>query len=159
MPSLTPSPIAHAAIAEIIEEADNRYPNETGGVLLGWTLGGVPYIREVLGPGPDATHGATGFHPDSDWQEGAIAEAYDRSGRRLTYLGDWHTHPRGVARPSRLDRATMRAIARHAPARCPQPLMLIVAGEPRHWTPALHQRLAGVRSPASRVLERPLELA
>lgn len=142
--ALTNAHVTRNAMAVMLREADDRYPNETGGVLLGWTLNGAHYVLDAVGPGPNATHAPTGFDPDSDWQEQAIAEAYARSGRRVTYLGDWHTHPRGAPRPRRLDRATMRAIAGHEAARCPEPFMLIVAGEPGHWKPALFQRRAGI---------------
>jgi integrative and conjugative element protein (TIGR02256 family) len=152
MPTLRPAHLRASAFEELLAEADARFPNETGGVLLGWVVDGITHVRQVVGPGPAAVHGPTGFHPDSDWQEDVIALAYETSGRRVTYLGDWHTHPRGTPRPSRLDRLTMRTIARYAPARCPQPLMLIAAGEPGLWTLGVHLRLLGRRPVGSRTL-------
>lgn len=151
MPALTPVHLMAPVVGQMVSEAVARFPDETGGVMLGWTVHDATHVRHVVGPGPNARHGPTGFHPDSTWQEQVIADLYQDSGRRLSYLGDWHTHPRGVARPSRLDRATLRTIARHPPARCPQPLMLILGGEPDEWVFSMYQRLTGPHLPHRRV--------
>lgn len=45
----------------------------------------------------------------------------------IEYLGDWHTHPGGRARPSHLDKKTLGDIAAFDAARQPNPVMLIVA--------------------------------
>ena len=119
---------------------DARLPKETGGVLLGyWRAGsGEPVATHVVGPGPNAVHREHGLIPDYDYQEDEIATLYRASGRRLSYLGDWHTHPGGDSRMSRRDRACLRRIARFARARAPNPLMLILAGgDP--WTPVVRQ--------------------
>src|SRR3546814_7384631 len=72
-----------------------------------------------------------------------------RSGRRETYLGDWHTHPDGTDVLSRADKATLRRIARTPDARAPRPVMLIANGEPEQW------RIAGfVGSLAQRLFWR-----
>lgn len=113
---------------ELLVHADGAHPNETGGVLLGWRDRADTVVTHLLGPGPNAWHGKTWFHPDGQWQASRIAELYEQSGRRLSYLGDWHTHPDGVPTPSRQDRATLARISRTAEARCPSPLMLILGG-------------------------------
>ena len=110
-------------------EASRVAPRETGGVLLGWRAGQRIYITEAIGPGPHAAHGQTTFVPDADWQAERIAELYERSGRRLAYLGDWHTHPGGSPVHSEADRATLSTIAAYEPARCPRPVMGIL-GQP-----------------------------
>lgn len=115
--------------AELVAEADRCAPLETGGVLLGWRRGQHVVARHWLGPGPEARHGRTWLHPDSDWQAERIAELYEASGRRLAYLGDWHTHPGGVPSPSRRDQKTLRRIAAEPEARCPHPVMVIL-GKP-----------------------------
>lgn len=62
-----------------------------------------------------------------------MARIYEESGRRSTYLGDWHSHPDGIAAPSREDHRTARAIRKHAPTRMPRPLMLVVASDETSW--------------------------
>jgi len=125
---------------EIKREADASLPLETGGVLLGfWSPdSNEPVATHVVGPGPNGVHREDGFIPDYDFQEREIATLYEESGRRLSYLGDWHTHPGGSAHMSRRDRACLRRIARHPEARVVRPLMLVLAGgDP--WKPTIWQ--------------------
>lgn len=111
---------------EMVAEASDRGLRETGGVLLGWRNGADVVVSHVVGPGPNAQHRRTAFHPDSAWQAARIGELYEESGRRLEYLGDWHTHPGGRPWPSRRDERTLRHIAGSAEARCPDPVMVIL---------------------------------
>jgi integrative and conjugative element protein (TIGR02256 family) len=124
----------------MIDEAREREPCETGGVLLGYEAGGNDVVVcSLIGAGPEAKRRRSGFEPDGEWQEGEIARAYEQSGRIHTYLGDWHSHPDGAARPSRRDRDTARRIAKHREARAPRPLMLIVARDDEQWEVAAYR--------------------
>lgn len=127
--------LAQSALEAMVAEARRTEPLESGGVLLGWRdqTGTELVVAHVLGPGPDATHRRTKFSPDTDWQRKEIAAAYEASGRRVTYLGDWHSHPSGGAVPSRRDEKTARRIARSRSARAPQPVMLILSGKKKTW--------------------------
>jgi integrative and conjugative element protein (TIGR02256 family) len=124
-------------------EAERRYPNETGGVLLGYAA--VEDAQEMrviaqIGPGPAALHKPFRFEPDSRWQQQRIAKAYEQSGRIASYLGDWHSHPRGGRTPSSIDRDTAKKIAQFKGARVPHPLILILHGEPEAWEIAAYRR-------------------
>jgi integrative and conjugative element protein (TIGR02256 family) len=100
-------------------------PLENGGILLGWRAREDLVVIDVRGPGPLALHGRHCFLPDHQWQVAEIDRAFEESKGNLDYLGDWHTHPDGVAAMSELDCATLRRIARHVK----HPLMLILAGQ------------------------------
>jgi integrative and conjugative element protein (TIGR02256 family) len=135
--------LPHAVLEQMECEAGHRYPDESGGVLLGYrdtNNGRLIQVLEQVGPGPKAVHRAHRFEPDTAWQEMRIASAYKKSGRTAAYLGDWHSHPRGSSTPSALDRATARAIARCPEARAPHPLIVILFGEPRNWRPTAYRR-------------------
>lgn len=122
---------------ELEQEAERCDPLETGGVLLGFPDANdhrQVQVAALVGPGPHATHRRHRFDPDTTWQRERIAATYRRSGHVVTYLGDWHSHPRGSGTPSRLDRKTARRIARFPGARAPHPLMLIVSGGPESWS-------------------------
>lgn len=123
--------------ATLLREAGRSAPLETGGVLLGWRSSNHICVTTIVGPGPEAHHDKTSFDPDSEWQAAQIAQLYAASGRRLSYLGDWHTHPGATPTPSTRDHRTLRAIARHTPARCPEPIMVIL-GQPHanQWVTA-----------------------
>ncbi|MFB9047280.1 Mov34/MPN/PAD-1 family protein [Sphingobium indicum] len=105
-------------------------PVETGGVLLGWRDGSDRIVTGLVGPGPKALHGRYTFLPDHPWQIARIREAFDASEGDLDYLGDWHTHPDGVAQMSEMDCKTLSRIER----RVKSPLMMIAAGSAKDWT-------------------------
>jgi integrative and conjugative element protein (TIGR02256 family) len=132
--------LREATRTDLLSQAKQYLPNETGGLLLGYRHSRtVIVITDAIGPGPAANHRRTGFDPDSAWQTRQIALRYEAAGRRITYLGDWHTHPGGTTALSRTDRRTLRGIARHSEARCPAPIMAVLAdGEP--WTIAVWQQ-------------------
>jgi integrative and conjugative element protein (TIGR02256 family) len=128
----------------MLDAAHGKRPAETGGVLLGYEAEDEDAIvvTQLVGPGPMARHLRTLFEPDGRWQEKEVARRYEESGRRLAYLGDWHSHPDGIAKPSRKDLRTARAIGSHDEARMPRPIMLIVASDREGWRPSVF-RLAG----------------
>lgn len=123
--------LSNAAIDVMTAEAVTAAPNETGGMLLGWEndVRNETVIVDVTGPGPKARHSPSSFGPDGAWQQAELAAAYGRSGGVVTYLGDWHVHPNGGFNMSRRDRRTMAKIASDQDARCPRPLMVLLAWE------------------------------
>lgn len=136
--------LGNGIAASLLREAVEHAPLETGGVLLGWRSGEHICVTNVVGPGPSALHGKTSFVPDAEWQSQQIARLYAASGRRLAYLGDWHTHPGASTTPSARDRQTLLTIAQHPPARCPQPIMVII-GQPStdQWVASAHSIAQG----------------
>ena len=119
----------------MVAEARRRSPLETGGVLMGYWAedeSGV-VIAEIVGPGPKAVHKRASFTPDHVYQEREIERIYKESGRRVTYLGDWHSHPDGPMMLSVVDRLTQLRIGLHQTARAPRALMAVIAGG-RPWT-------------------------
>lgn len=116
-------------------EADDKIPNETGGLLFGYW---VEQFREVVvtsvvGPGPGAEHHRSRFVPDDKYQEEELARLYQQHGRLQTYLGDWHTHPVGPAYLSKLDRRTLSKIASFQSARIPCPVMVVMSRGEDDW--------------------------
>ena len=49
---------------------------------------------------------------------------------RRYYLGEWHLHPAGAARPSATDDRQMRSFANASDHHCPEPVLVIVGGAP-----------------------------
>lgn len=117
-------------------EAGDKHPLETGGVLSGyWADADQVVICSASGPGPLASHQRHRFCPDHDFQTEWIADRYHSGAGVETYLGDWHTHPGArTATPSWTDRTTLRRIARSAEARAPEPLAVILAGDGEGWS-------------------------
>ena len=122
--------ISAAVYYELLTEAERKYPDETGGILVGywvhhWT---EAVITSVIGPGPFAIHSSTDFTPDNDYQSRELEKLYFESGRLHSYIGDWHTHPLGDATLSVTDRKTLRRIAEYPEARASIPLMIVIGG-------------------------------
>jgi integrative and conjugative element protein (TIGR02256 family) len=149
--------LSSTVYAELTQEADRHAPNETGGVLIGYWAGkpAEPVILLGVGPGPKAKHSPSRFVPDYDFHEQEVARHFESSGGRLSYLGDWHSHPNAPGNLSKTDCGTLSRIARSRRARAPRPLMLILAFGPV-WEPCIwglrQRRRAGIFS--SLILER-----
>lgn len=112
---------------QMLVEGRRTFPRETGGVLMGFVGADRTIVTSVVGPGQRAIHRRRSFTPDAEWQQERVAELYERSGRRDTYLGDWHTHPGGSTRASFTDWLAAWTIARSRDARCPNPVMVVLA--------------------------------
>jgi integrative and conjugative element protein (TIGR02256 family) len=102
--------LSAAAVADLQYHAIELYPRETGGVLMGYEAAGDTVVVTVIGPGPSAHHSSTSYMPDHEYHDGEVARVYEASGRRITYLGDWHTHPKGRLYLSNIDMLTLRRI-------------------------------------------------
>jgi integrative and conjugative element protein (TIGR02256 family) len=109
-------------------EAAKYRCRETGGALFGyWTSDGNAVITAATGPGPRARHGWVSFEPDTTHCQEQLNEVYQRTTGAITYLGEWHTHPRGRPCPSTRDIATMCDVARDVQSRQARPLLWIIA--------------------------------
>ena len=129
--SLTFVPIA--VLEKVAAEADRAYPNETGGVLVGYQNGPDTVITDMLGPGPSARHRRSTFSPDHIWQSIGLTDIYFRTGD--LYLGDWHTHPDAAhGALSIIDKIALWKVIRSPAARIPDPISAIFFGTPLSWT-------------------------
>lgn len=81
-------------------------PNETGGVLLGYhdfNVGAIVLVDAL--PAPSDSHASPGsFERGTSGLTKAVQDASARTAGIVTYVGEWHSHPRGhSATPSRDD--------------------------------------------------------
>jgi len=129
--------IKESAIGSITVLAEDKYPLETGGILIGYSAGvSELVVTNIVGPGPAAVHESSSFKPDYDFHAAESARLFNASGGTAVYLGDWHTHPdSSLPIMSWKDRKTLTRIARSADARIPRPIMLIAAGRATVWRP------------------------
>jgi integrative and conjugative element protein (TIGR02256 family) len=123
-----------AALLEMLaDEARLSRPLETGGMLVGWRVGSEIVVTGMIPGGPNARHARDAFHPDGTWQQQRLEEIYRGSTRTVTFLGDWHSHPRGRPSPSQRDRETAAAVSGCREARTQQPITLIVGRRAGKW--------------------------
>jgi integrative and conjugative element protein (TIGR02256 family) len=115
-------------------DASEHAPRETGGMLVGYrSTEGDEVVTGVIIGGPRAMRRSERFVGDGEWQQARLDKVYLESGGVITYLGEWHSHPAGLLKPSRLDRRTARRIARKRAARAPRPLMIIGVTDGDGW--------------------------
>jgi integrative and conjugative element protein (TIGR02256 family) len=145
--------VSAAAVESLVQEAARAFPFETGGVLMGYQVRTEVVVSDIIGPGPNAKHSKTSYMPDHEYQDLEVARVYAESGRRTTYLGDWHTHPNGRLYLSRTDLNTLKSISAHSPARMREPVMAIVAGTVDDWRMGAWQWCSRTISPLSRAAQ------
>lgn len=128
--------MSHSALLEIVTEAGQKSPNETGGVLIGYWAKKweEAVIAQTIGPGPNAIHSPSSFSPDGEYHWEQIDDVFKATEGRLTYMGDWHSHPLSGAFLSTKDKKTLKKIAKDPASQTPHPLMLVLTrGE--SWMP------------------------
>ena len=115
----------------LAKEVEEKFPKETGGILVGYISNSDYVITHIIGPGPQAVHTADKFIPDHDFQCEEIAKHYKHTEGSETYLGDWHSHPNAPAYLSNQDKSTFRKIAQFKEAKISKPIMMILGTEPQ----------------------------
>ena len=123
------------ARAEVRRGARIRGPKiETGGMLLGAfdDATGIVYVDKITGPPPDSYLAETYFHHGVEGTQERVTSEVERSGNTTGFVGFWHSHPFGRARPSPTDEQGMAAIV--APdGTTRRALMMILGGEAIRW--------------------------
>lgn len=106
------------------------FPKETGGVLVGFYTEDHRYavVKAVSGPSKDAKATETSLIQGTDGIQEWLDAVSQSSG--WYYLGEWHSHPNGTPIPSRIDVRQMQEIANFKPTNCPEPVLIIVSGNP-----------------------------
>lgn len=92
---------------EALREMRSRaLPEETGGILLGITdhkLHTIHLVQALSAP-LDSESSLTGFTRGKDGVSQAREECLSRTAGMVDYVGEWHSHPRGVSSgPSNID--------------------------------------------------------
>lgn len=127
--------IANEVLVEMHQLARLTFPLETGGMLLGYVAdNNEPVITKIIGPGPNAKHGRFKFVPDGAFQQKLLEEYFKKTNGGETYLGDWHTHPKGSAIPSYTDKKTLANIALLASSGISNPIMAILGSGEGSWS-------------------------
>lgn len=153
--------------AEVRRGARLRGPTiETGGILLGEfdDASGVIWVDTATGPPPDSRLSASHFARGTEGVAELISAQMTQTSRSSGYVGEWHSHPRGAARPSKTDDEGMADVLSCTTPEPRRALLLIVGGpadvwqdflavgEPPHWYAGVIER---DHSTPSRVTSNP----
>lgn len=133
--------ISARAVAELRAEARRgariRGPQvETGGTLLGTfnDAVGVVWVDEATGPPPDSLLSKVHFQHGTAGVNQQLTARREATGKAIRFVGMWHTHPYGPARPSPTDEAGMATLVMPAQNAPPRALILIAGGPAGQWT-------------------------
>jgi integrative and conjugative element protein (TIGR02256 family) len=111
-------------------------PGETGGVLLGYfdLKNSRVYVVDALPAPPDSYRSKSEFARGVEGLEVKVQAAKSRTGNIVDYIGEWHSHPRGVrAIPSGLDIRLLVHLAVMLRQDGLPALMLIVGDSEEQW--------------------------
>ncbi len=121
---------------KIRDMREKGLPKETGGVLLGYfdMPNETVYVVDAMAAPPDSERGAGEFIRGVEGLEAAVEEVGRRTGKVVNYVGEWHSHPRGVAPlPSSWDIDLMVHLATLLHQDGLPALMLIVGDSREQW--------------------------
>lgn len=138
-----PSPIARIVLDDTARDSmvslvRASFPNETGGILVGHVRGDVVHVTAVSNSGPAASESPGGFVRDGQHCQSFLERCIRESRGALTYVGEWHSHPKHRAFPSHTDVASLASISADANFNTPAPVMLIVGMETSDGTPVIN---------------------
>jgi integrative and conjugative element protein (TIGR02256 family) len=122
-------------MARLIQFCVDAGSKETGGILLGRYSANRDnaLVTGVLGPPPDSKSGANWFLRGVTGLQETVGRAWNY--RREYYVGEWHFHPENAATASRTDMTQMREISVVPAWKCPEPVLLIIGGDPKsNWS-------------------------
>lgn len=125
--------LSKEALHYIITESQQKFPNETGGILIGKVDNRCAFIHYAIGPGKNACHNSNRFKRDGDYSQEQLDSIVSETTGDYDYLGEWHSHffdPR----PSSIDINSMYWIANNENYANSYPVLLLCVLTKRyHW--------------------------
>lgn len=125
--------IEESHIAKILEACKNSGDHETGGIIVGHYTENLDcaIVTDVSLSPSDSRNGRSWFYRGVNGIQNWLNRLWIR---REYYLGEWHFHPFAYAALSPTDKTQMKKIAKNKSYYCPEPVLLIIGGDPeRDW--------------------------
>ena len=121
--------VGAAQISRVLQMCGDSRSHETGGILIGhYTVSyDCAIVTGISGPPSDSLHGQTWFIRGISGLQQRLRWMWNR---QRYYIGEWHFHPDHPANPSGTDIGQMEDIAKSSTYRCPEPILLIIGGNP-----------------------------
>jgi integrative and conjugative element protein (TIGR02256 family) len=116
-------------IDEMLELCGRSYPLETGGILVGYYSDDsrFAHVTNLISAPGDSESSRFSFQRGVRGIQQFLNQMWLR---KRYYLGEWHFHPGGSASPSGTDSDQMKSIAYAGSYHCPEPVLLILGGNP-----------------------------
>jgi integrative and conjugative element protein (TIGR02256 family) len=91
-------------VLSILEKfKQNKFQNESGGIILGSVYNNIIYIKKVSLPSNFDKSSRNTFDRDKKIAQIIVDFEYYNSKGEIIYLGEWHTHPEKNPLPSYVD--------------------------------------------------------
>ncbi len=122
-------------LKEILRLCKQACPLETGGILIGHYTDSndCAVVTEITNAPPDSRSGNQWFVRGVRGLQKKLDRLWQRGNG--FYLGEWHFHPFGSPSPSHTDGKQMQEISKTEKYHCPEPVLLILGGDPEsNWT-------------------------
>jgi integrative and conjugative element protein (TIGR02256 family) len=116
--------ISKSVLKTIEEETKLHYPNEFGGVFVGYKTDENYIITNILIP-DQYKNGKTIFVRHPGTLNERLVEIHNKTNGEIQYLGEWHSHPDGPTNPSMTDINAMKEISRDKNINIDKPLLMI----------------------------------
>jgi integrative and conjugative element protein (TIGR02256 family) len=117
--------VSNETLSKIKQELTYHYPNEFGGVFVGFKNENLTFIDDVLIP-DDFENGRTIFVRRPGTLNDRLELIFNRTKGKITYIGEWHSHPNCPANPSSTDIIAMQEIADDKKTGNSNPILMIV---------------------------------
>jgi integrative and conjugative element protein (TIGR02256 family) len=127
--------LKESLLLEGLKECTDSASQETGGILVGYYTPAhdCAIVTALSGPPEDSIRGQRLFKRGTRGIQRWISRLWRE--QRHYYLGEWHFHPRGAPVPSPDDRGQMQKFSKDKKLKCPEPILLIIGGNPKgEWS-------------------------
>ncbi|MBE0470898.1 MAG: Mov34/MPN/PAD-1 family protein [Methyloprofundus sp.] len=111
---------------ESYKQSTSQLP-ESGGVFFGSMRGKHIEITDISLPQPDDSQSRYRFARKSIHHFKQAVTFWEQSSGAVSYIGEWHTHPENIARPSSVDLTEWK---KKLPKR---PVFLVIIGINNNW--------------------------
>lgn len=95
--------VDHGAANKIVSCTRRHRPLEAGGLILGLRKGLYLHVVEITRPQAWDRQSATRFHRSPKGHRIAAFKHWRKSGEKMDWIGEWHSHPGFSLSPSSID--------------------------------------------------------
>jgi integrative and conjugative element protein (TIGR02256 family) len=130
--------IPQRKMSRILRICCETIPVETGGILVGSYTDDLTcaLVTDVSKAPLDSTSGKTWFNRGILGLQLWLDRLWHS---KRFYLGEWHFHPYARPNPSHIDIKQMEKISHASKYNCPEPILIIVGGDPNDsWQTSAH---------------------
>lgn len=123
--------LPEGVLKHVLDECERSNDLETGGIVVGYYSPDLhcAVVTDISGAPCDSRRTRSSFFRGLKGLQRWVDRLWKRKHRHY-YLGEWHFHPSGSPSPSATDSKQIAEIAASEMYHCPEPLLLIIGGNP-----------------------------